>query len=77
MASGGQHGQQQDLHGQIFELLLNKVRQDPFPSVTMLNMLEEMLRDDNVDDYTGVLMDKVRADQFPSLDHLHRLQQFA
>jgi hypothetical protein len=69
--------QQRDLHHEILELLLDKVRDDPYPSVTMLNMIEESLRSEDVPEYTDILIEKVRADQFPSLDHLHRLQRFA
>ena len=69
--------QQQDLHHQILELLLDKVRDDPYPSVTMLDMIEQSLRPDDVSEYTDILMEKVRAVQFPSLDHLQRLQRFA
>jgi hypothetical protein len=66
-----------DLHSRILELLLEKVRNDPFPSVTMLNMIEEMLHQDEIEEYADVLMDKVGNDEFPSLDHLRRLQAFA
>jgi hypothetical protein len=66
-----------ELHAQIFEVLLEKVREDPFPSVTMLNMLESMLQEDDVEAYTAVLMDKIREVDFPSIDQLRRLQNFA
>lgn len=66
-----------DLHDRIFGLLLDKVRDDPYPSTTMLDMLEGMLRPDDVEDYTGVLIDKVSQDQFPSIDQLRRLLAFA
>lgn len=66
-----------ELHGQIFEVLLEKVRADPFPSVTMLNMIEGMLQGEDVEAYTTVLMDKIREVEFPSLDQLRRLQNFA
>src|SRR5690349_19814298 len=33
----------QNLHKQVLEVLLAKVEQDPFPSVTMMNMIEEIL----------------------------------
>ena len=66
-----------ELHGQIFEVLLEKVRADPFPSVTMLNMIEGMLQEEDVEAYTTVLMDKIREVEFPSLDQLRRLQNFA
>jgi hypothetical protein len=69
--------QQQDLHHEILQLLLDKVRDDPYPSVTMLDMIEESLRWEDVSEYTDILIEKVRGDQFPSLDHLHRLQRFA
>jgi len=65
------------LHREIFELLLDKVRQDPFPSTTMLDMLEGILRRDDVGSYTDVLMEKVREVNFPSIDHLRRLLAFA
>jgi len=66
-----------DLHAQMFDLLLDKVREDPFPSVTMLDMLEGMLQEGDVEQYTGVLMNKVREVDFPSIDHLRRLLAFA
>jgi len=65
------------LHSEIFQLLLDKVREDQYPSVTQMNMLEEMLQDEDVEPYTGVLMDKVRQDTYPSIDQLRRLLRFA
>jgi uncharacterized protein (DUF2342 family) len=67
-----------DLHARIFELLLDKVRQDTYPSTTRLAMLEQMLRDqDEVEAYAEALMDKAGSDACPSLDHLRRLQGLA
>ncbi len=68
-----------DVRDQVLHTLLDKVREDPFPSPTMLDMIEGMLQDDENDvaAYTGLLMEKVRGDAFPSLDHLRRLQAFA
>jgi hypothetical protein len=66
-----------DLHSQILTMLLDKVREDPFPSVTMLDLIEGNMRDDEVEEYAGILLEKVRGDQFPSLDHLHRLIELA
>ena len=65
-----------DLHDQILEVLMDKVREDPFPSTTMLDMVEGMLRPDDVETYTSALIDKVKGDTFPSMDHLRRLQAF-
>ncbi|HEX4688775.1 MAG TPA: hypothetical protein VH228_18505 [Nocardioides sp.] len=67
-----------DLHSQIFELILSKVRDDAYPSTTHLDMIEEMLRDeDEVEEYSSALIDKVRLDTYPSIDHLRRLMNFA
>jgi hypothetical protein len=66
-----------DVHAQILQVLLDKVRDDPFPSVTQLDMIEGMLRGDEVEEYTDILLSKVRDDAFPSIDHLRRLQNFA
>jgi hypothetical protein len=67
-----------DLHTRIFDVLLEKVRSDPFPSSTHLDMLEAMVRDeDEAEQYTSALIDKVGQETYPSLDHLRRLQGFA
>ena len=66
-----------DLHAEIFELLLEKVRNDAFPSVTVLDLIEQSLRPEDVKAYTDVLKEKVRSDTYPSYDHLKRLQAFA
>ena len=71
------HGQGSDLHAQILELLLDKVRTDPYPSTTHLDMIEGLLRGDEGTAYAEALMAKVRDDQFPSIDHLRRLLNFA
>jgi hypothetical protein len=67
----------QDLHAQILELLLEKVRDDPYPSTTHLDLIEQILRDDETEQYTSILIDKVSDESYPSLDHLRRLQNFA
>jgi hypothetical protein len=66
-----------ELHAQILELILDKVREDPFPSTTMLDMVEQMLRPEDVEQYTSVLFDKVSQDTYPSMDQLRRLRAFA
>jgi hypothetical protein len=72
-----EHGGGDDLHSQIVELLLDKVRDDPYPSTTHLDMLESIVQDDEVETYADVLMEKVRLDDYPSVDHLNRLMKLA
>jgi hypothetical protein len=67
----------QDLHAQILELLLEKVREDQYPSTTHLDLIEQILRDDETEQYTSVLIDKLGDENYPSLDQLRRLQRFA
>jgi len=67
----------QDLHGQILGMLLDKVREDLYPSSTHLDMIEQMLHEDEIEEYAGVLLDKVSGENYPSLDHLRRLRNFA
>ena len=66
-----------DIHREVFQTLIEKVQQDPFPSATMMDMIEEMLRPEDVQVYASVLLDKIRADNFPSLDLLRRVRALA
>ena len=62
-----------DPRTQLLELLLDKVRRDPFPSTTQLDMIESMLDQEHVGDYAEVLLSKMRDEDFPSIDHLRRV----
>jgi hypothetical protein len=67
-----------DLHTRIFELLLDKVRGDQYPSTSHLDMLQGMLRDqDDVEAFTSVLMERIGQETYPSMDHLRRLKAYA
>lgn len=73
---GRDHGP--DLHSRIFELLLDKVREDQYPSTTHLDMLQSLVRDeDEVQAYVDALMEKVEQETYPSIDHLRRLKLYA
>ena len=58
-------------------MLLEKIASDRNPSVTMMNMVEELLAPDDVPAYVAVLMDKVKADRYPSYSMLRRLLALA
>ena len=66
-----------DPRRELIQLLLDKVAKDPYPSVTMMDMIEEMLAPDEVGAYAEILLDKIRADQFPSVSMLSRVQGLA
>ena len=59
------------------QVLLKKVRDDPYPSATQLSLIEESLPRDMVSDYLQVLMDKVAEDSVPSIPMLKRIQRVA
>jgi hypothetical protein len=67
----------EELHQAILDLLFEKVRGDTFPSTTVLDMIEQRLRPEDVQEYTEILLEKARSDTYPSFDHLRRLAQFA
>ena len=65
-----------DLRVQILENLLRRVREDRFPSPTMLDMIEAALHPEDVDECTSLLFDKLRDVRFPSMDLMRRLYSF-
>lgn len=65
--------QQYDVRREVLKVLLSKIADDPYPSGTMMDMVEQMLAPDEVPAYAEVLMDKIRRDRFPSLNMLERV----
>jgi hypothetical protein len=57
----------------VLDLLLEKVRNDRYPSPTMLDDIERILTPWRRDDYAEVLLEKVRSDRFPSRSMVERL----
>lgn len=57
----------------LMATLLEKVATDPYPSATMMDIVEENLLPQHVPVYSEILLEKIRADQFPSLDLIKRL----
>ena len=54
-------------------MLLQKIASDRNPSITMMNIVEELLAPDDIPTYVGVLMDKVKTERYPSLAMIRRL----
>jgi len=61
----------------ISQLLLDKIREDRFPSNTHMAMLEEQLPREMLEEYLEVLMDKVEDEPYPSITMLRRIQRVA
>ena len=61
----------------VAEILMDKVRSDTYPSVTQMNMLEEMLQPEQMPEYVEILLEKVAEDPYPSITMLRRIQRLA
>jgi hypothetical protein len=68
------NGKGVDVQGEVVDLLLEQIASDRNPSVTMMNMVEELLTPDDVPAYVGVLVDKVKTGgRYPSYSLLRRI----
>ena len=67
------NGKGVDVRGELVNLLLQKIASDRNPSITMMNLVEELLAPDDVPAYAAVLMDKVKSERFPSLSMIRRV----
>jgi hypothetical protein len=56
-------------------MLLNKVRQERFPSATELSMIEQLIPPQLLPRYVDVLVEKIVQDDRPSISLLHRLDR--
>lgn len=73
MASSGSGLSQDDARGELVATLLQKVRDDPYPSSTMLDLIEELLTPEETPAYVVFLQDRLRSERFPSIPMLKRL----
>ena len=61
----------------IARLLIEKVRQDRYPSTTQMEIIEQILPSYLLRDYLNVLLEKVMTDTSPSIPMLRRLTRIA
>ena len=61
-------------HDRYFELVLEKIRDDRYPSGELMDRLEAALRSpEELTEYLDVLLDKIEADHYPSKQMLDRV----
>ncbi len=65
------------IHHALYSSLIDKIRNDTYPSSTMMNEVEQALNDELLVEYADALLEKVQNDQFPSLDLMRRLAALA
>ena len=66
-----------DPRARMVDMLLEKIGNDPFPSNTMMDMVEELLLPDEVPAYAAVLIQKMREENFPSVSMMRRVISLA
>jgi len=71
------NGEEVDVRGEVVDLLIEKIASDRNPSVTMMNLVEQLLAPDDVPAYAAVLLDKVQTERFPSISMIRRLMRLA
>jgi hypothetical protein len=73
----------EDLRGEltvreeVLDLLLEKIRDDRYPSQTMMDDVEQLLTPWRREDYAQVLLEKVRESRYPSRRMIQRLLRLA
>lgn len=64
----------QDPTRELVQLLLDKVDGDTYPSITMMDLIEEMVTPEEAAAYAEILMSKIRSDTYPSMDLIDRVR---
>jgi hypothetical protein len=62
------------LQDQFAETLLNKIRQDNYPSGTQMDMLEAVASERMLLEYLLELMDRIQREPYPSIPMMQRVQ---
>lgn len=60
-------------HQMIYDMMMDKIRQDTYPSPTMMDAVESHMTEEQLPDYLDVLMEKIDGSQFPSMDMIRRI----
>jgi hypothetical protein len=62
-----------EARAQYIRILVDKVRNDLYPSTTQLDMIEEVLPKQWIPEYLQVLFEKIEDDPNPSIPMLRRI----
>jgi len=61
----------------LLDALLDKIEEDPYPSSTMLDSIEQLLAPEDVGRYVEILTRDIRESRFPSISLIRRVEAFA
>ena len=62
-----------DIRAEVVALLMDKVVKDRYPSVTMLDMIEQLMSPEERGGYAQMLMEKINSSRYPSIPMMRRL----
>ena len=68
-----QAAEQYDARRELLEILLTRVQSDRHPSVTMMDLIEQLMGPEERSIYAQVLIEKIRHDRHPSLPMMRRV----
>jgi hypothetical protein len=66
-----------DAQEKVARILMNRIRNDRYPSYTEMGLLEAALPPELRDEYLDILLEKVMQDSRPSITMLRHIQQLA
>jgi hypothetical protein len=67
----------EEAQGRLVQMLMDKVRADPYPSSTHLSIIEQAIPREQLGDYVDLLVQKAAQDNFPSIPMLRRISRVA
>lgn len=66
-----------DIHDAFYGMLLDKVRDDRYPSSKMMDILEYTMLGYEREEFARILLEKVSADRYPSIPIIERIARLA
>jgi hypothetical protein len=66
-----------EAQGWMVQMLMEKIRDDRYPSATQMAIVEESIPREMIPDYLEILIDKVAQDTVPSIPLLRRISRIA
>ena len=75
LTEGSDMNDRQKAQVMLARLLIHKIRTDPYPSGTQMDILEQMIPLALVPEYFDALLEKVASEQWPSVSMLARMSR--
>lgn len=69
--------EQNQVRRELLDALMEKVESDPYPSSTVLNIIESILTDDERGTYVESLLARIRANSYPSVTLVRRVNRMS